>query len=118
MSNELKNILSNSNKDIDNQALLNYLSKQATAEKQHEIEQSMADDPFLNDAIEGLQEIKSGELLPDYVNQLNGELLRNLSEKKKRRTKRRWKDQPYTYVAILLVLIILIVCYELLKRLG
>ena len=55
---ELKDILSDSNKDIDNQKLMDYLSGQLTAEERHDMEKEMADSPFVNDAVEGLEEIK------------------------------------------------------------
>ena len=57
MNNDLKDILSNSNKDIDNQLLLAYLSDELSKSNTHEVEKTMADDPFMNDAIEGLQQI-------------------------------------------------------------
>ena len=59
MNNDLLNILSNSNKDIDNQKLMDYLSGKLSAEKTHEIEKQMTDSDFVNDAVEGLQEIKN-----------------------------------------------------------
>ena len=43
MNNDLKDILSNSNKDIDNQQLLAYLSHQLSKSNTHEVEKSMAD---------------------------------------------------------------------------
>jgi hypothetical protein len=62
MSNDLKNILSNSNKDIDNQQLMDYLSNQLSESKMHEVERSMADDAFINDAVEGLQQVENKNL--------------------------------------------------------
>ena len=43
MNKDLLNILSNSNKDIDNQQLMDYLSGKLSDEQMHEIERSMAD---------------------------------------------------------------------------
>jgi len=57
MNNDLLNILSNSNKDIDNQQLMDYLSGHLSPEQLHEVERSMADSEFMNDAVEGLQNI-------------------------------------------------------------
>ena len=57
MRNDLKDILSNSNKDIDNQQLMDYLSNQLSSADTHEVEESMTDDEFMNDAVEGLQQI-------------------------------------------------------------
>jgi len=116
MNNDLKDILSNSNKDIDNQQLMDYLSQQLSQAKGHDIEKSMADDPFINDAVEGLQHFKPPKDLLVYVDQLNNDLKKQIAKNKKRKEKRRLKDQPYTYFAIILILLLLIICYAVLKK--
>src|SRR5579872_4439919 len=87
MNNDLLNILSNSNKDIDNQQLMDYLSGKLSGREQHEIEQSMADNDFMNDAVEGLQHFGDKKDIQDYVVQLNADLQKNLQKKKQRRDK-------------------------------
>jgi len=59
MSDELLNILSNSNKDIDNQKLMNYLSDKLSQEEKHEFEKDMVDSEIFNDVIEGLEKFKN-----------------------------------------------------------
>jgi anti-sigma factor RsiW len=54
MSDDLLNILSNSNKDIDNQKLMDYLSDKLSAEEKHEVEKTLVDSELMNDAVEGL----------------------------------------------------------------
>ena len=54
MSDELKDILSNLNKDIEQEKLLDYLNKKLSAADAHEVEKQMAGDEFINDAVEGL----------------------------------------------------------------
>ncbi len=46
MNNNLLNILSNSNKDIDNQKLMDYLSGQLPDKEKKEVEQWMAENDF------------------------------------------------------------------------
>lgn len=116
MSNDLIDILSNSNKDIDNQQLMDYLSNQLSKSESHDFEKNMADDAFINDAVEGLQKIEGKRSLEVYVNQLNQDLQKHIARNKKLRNKRRWKDQPYTYLAILLILFLLIICFIVLKN--
>jgi hypothetical protein len=117
MNNDLKNILSNSNKDIDNQQLMDYLSNRLSKDAQHEVEQQMSDDPFFNDAIEGLQSVKPNTDVNQYVQQLNIDLQKQIAKNKNRRLKRRWKDQPWTYVVIAVILMLAVVSYYILKRL-
>ncbi|MDB5279305.1 MAG: hypothetical protein JWR61_4260 [Ferruginibacter sp.] len=116
MNNDIKNILSNSNKDIDNQQLMDYLSKHASEADIHDLEQSMVEDEFLNDAVEGLQEIEPAKNLELYVEQLNKELQKQLTKTKKRRDKHRIKDKPYAIFAIMLILLLAIVCYIVWKK--
>ena len=74
MSNDLLNILSNSNKDIDNQKLMDYISGKLSQQEQHELEKEMADNELMNDAVEGLKSIKDQQSIQSYVEQLNKNL--------------------------------------------
>ncbi len=116
MSDDLKDILSNSNKDINNQQLMDYLSNQLNQTKQHEIEKAMADDAFINDAVEGLQNFNEKKDIQSYVTALHKDLQKQLIKKKKRKDKRRWTDQPWLYLAIVLILIWLILCFIAVKK--
>ena len=116
MSNDLKNILSNSNKDIDNQKLMDYLSNQLSKAQTHEVETNMTDDPFLNDAVEGLQNIDPAEKIDNYTIQLNQELQKIIAKNKRSREKRRWKDSPTIYLVIISILLLLVLCFFLLKK--
>ena len=116
MNNDLKDILSNSNKDIDNQRLMDYLSNQLSHADGHEVEKSMAGDDFINDAVEGLQEIQPAKNLDLYVDQLNKDLHKQLSKTQNRRDKHRIKDKPFALYAIVVVLLLAAICYLILKK--
>jgi anti-sigma factor RsiW len=116
MNKDLLNILSNSNKDIDNQQLMDYLSGNLSGEPLHEVERSMADNAFLNDAVEGLQDIGNKKNLQAYVEELNAALHKSVAKKKQRRLKRRLKENPWAYLAILLVITFCILAYVLIRK--
>ena len=116
MSDDIKNILNNSNKDIDNQKLMDYLSRQLSKQDTHDLEKMMADDEFINDAVEGLEQFNNVSKLPVSVEQLNRELQKQILKKKNRREKRKIKDQPWVYFTIILLLILTIVCYVIIKK--
>ncbi|MDN3657524.1 hypothetical protein QWZ08_17870 [Ferruginibacter paludis] len=116
MNSDLKDILSNSNKDIDNQLLMDYLSKQVAQPDTHDLEKSMVEDDFLNDAVEGLQEIAPSQNLGLYVEQLNKELQKQLSKTRKRRDKHSITDKPYAIFAIILILLLAAVGYIIWKK--
>lgn len=116
MSDELKNILTNLNKDIEQEKLLEYLNKSLSAETAHDVEKQMADDEFLNDAMEGLENIGNKKDLPRYVEQLNQKLHKQLDKKKSRRDKRKLKDQPWIFYTIVLLLLLMVISFILIKK--
>ena len=116
MSDELKNILSNLNNEIEQEKLLDYLNKKLSASEAHEVEKQMADDEFMNDAVEGLEKFNSKKDLPLYVDQLNHNMRRQLEKKNRRKEKRKLKDQPWVYFTIVLLLVLIIICFLLVKN--
>jgi len=116
MSDELKDILSNSNKDIDNQKLMDYLSQQLSKQETHDLEKMMAEDEFINDAVEGLEQFSSKKNMSISVEQLNRELQKQLAKKKQRKEKRKIKDQPWLYFTIVLLLVLVVICFVLIKK--
>jgi anti-sigma factor RsiW len=118
MSDDLLNILSNSNKDIDNQKLMDYLSGKLSQQERHELEKEMAANEMTSDAVEGLTSMTSHQKIQSYVDQLNKDLHKQLEQKKAKRQRRKIKDEPYIYLAIILVLLLIIIAYMVIQRLS
>ena len=116
MNKDLLNILSNSNKDIDNQQLMDYLAGKLTGDELHEVEKSMADNEFLNDAIEGLQSMSNKKDMQTYVNELNAGMQKSLAKKKQRRLKRQLREEPWGLLAIVLVIVLCIIGYVVIRK--
>ncbi len=116
MNTDLKDILANSNKDIDNQQLMDYLSNHLPSAQQHEVEKNMVDDAFVNDAVEGLQQIDSNKNIPVYIAQLNNNLQKQIAKSKNRKDKRRWKDNPQIYIAFIIVMLLLIAGFMVVRK--
>ena len=116
MSNDLLNILSNSNKDIDNQRLMDYLSGKLSGEDLHELEKMMAESPLMNDAVEGLASVPNKKDIQVYVDQLNSSLQKSLTKKKQRRDKRKLKDNPWGYLAVLVIIMLCIAAYWMVRK--
>lgn len=117
MNNDLLNILSNSNKDIDNQKLMDYLSGKLSVEEKYDVERWMADNDFSGEAMEGLQQFKEPGVLPSYIELLHKDLQKQLQERKKRKEKRKIKEAPWLYVSVFLILLLAIIAYFIIKRL-
>ena len=116
MSKDLLNILSNSNKDIDNQKLMDYISGKLSAEEKHEVEQWMIDNNFESEAIEGIQKVKNQKELQAYVDQLNKDLHSYISQKRQRREKQKIREAPWAYLAVFLILILIIIAYFVIQQ--
>lgn len=115
MSKDLRNILSNLNSDIEQEKLLEYLNKQLDAKDEHAVESQLNDDPFMNDALEGLSAINKNTDIALVVNQLNKDLTTKLSRKKSRR-KRPISQAPWLYYSVIIILLLAILGYIVIKR--
>jgi len=116
MSDELLNILSNSNKDIDNQKLMDYLNDRLSEGEKHEIEKKMVDNEMMNDAIEGLENLKNKKDINVLVEHLNTNLKTQLQNKKLKKQKRQIKDLNWVYLSIILILIIILIGFLVIKK--
>ena len=113
---DLFNILSNSNKDIDNQKLMDYLAGKLSGDDKHEVEKWMNENPFVNEAIEGLQSVKEPEQVNAYIQKLNTQLSKQLSQKPKRRTHKVQINLLYAIIAILIILVLVVVAFMVIQR--
>jgi anti-sigma factor RsiW len=116
MNNDLLNILGNSNKDIDNQKLMDYLAGKLSAEEAHEVEKLMADNEFMNDAMEGLDNIENKKNIVAYVDQINHDLKSKVAKKQARRQKRKLAEHPWIYLAITVILVLVVLVYYILHK--
>ena len=118
MNPDLLKILSESNKDIDNQKLMDYLAGHLGQSEQHEVEALMADNDFVNDAVEGLQKLNSQKNIESLVEQLNLDLQKKLQVKKARKDKRKIKEYPWVYFALILILMLVVAGWFVIHRLN
>lgn len=116
MSDNLKDILSNLNKGTDQEKLLAYLQKQLADKEAHDIEQQMSDDPFMNDAVEGLEDFKNKKDLSLYVQQLNKDLKKQTKKKFLKKQKRKLANHPWMFFTIVLLLTLAIIGYVIIKK--
>lgn len=116
MNNDLFNILSNSNKDIDNQKLMDYLNGKLSEQEKHEVERWMADNEFASEAMQGLEQLSGRKNIEVYVDQLNKELHQYIRQKKNRREKKIINNSPWGYVAIIFILLIIILACMVIYR--
>jgi hypothetical protein len=118
MNDDLKDILSNLNKDIEQEKLLQYLNRNMSDAEQYAFEKQMNDDEFMNDAVEGLQSLDNKNKIAALVQQMNADLKKQLEKKKKRKQKRKLTEEPWIYFSIVLLLLLIMAAYLVIKKLG
>lgn len=116
MNDDLLDILSNSNKDIDNQKLMDYVSGKLSEQEKHDLEEAMIDSEMMNDAMEGLDGVKNKKEVTALVEQLNLNLKKQLEKKKSKKIKRSIKDLPWLYLTIILILIMILIGFLVIKK--
>lgn len=116
MDEKIKDILSNLSTDVDQETLLLYLQGKLSEEKKHELEKQLAQDDFTTDAADGLEEFKDKQQLQYMVEMLNRDLRKKTQKKKIRREKMRLKDQPWLYISILILIILIVMSYIFIRR--
>ena len=111
MNENLKDILSHLNPDIDQETLLQYLQGHLSPEKQHELEAQMLEGELESDALEGLTQFKDKQQLSHLVAQLNRDLKKKTQQRKNKYKPRDLKLEPWIWMTVLLILILVTVSY-------
>lgn len=117
MKENLKDILSHLQSEVDQQTLLKYLEGKLSAEEQHDLEKATMDDAFEADALEGLQEISNKTKIASLVEDLNKDLKKKTAKKKKWPHRRDASPQPWLLIAIVAILLIAIISYVIIHKL-
>lgn len=118
MQDNLKDILSHLTTDIDQETLLLYLQDKLTAEKKHEVEKTLSENEFANDAMEGLQQFGDKKQIAHMVEMLNRDLKKKVEKKIERREKMKLKDQPLLYITIFIFILLIVLSYMIIHRMS
>ena len=109
MSDELKDILSNLNPGTEQDKLLQYINRKLTDEEKHALEKNMANDEFMNDAVEGLEQVNNPAEIQDIVNRLNSKLREQVRSDKQKRHQRKPGIQSWLYISIVLIILLAVI---------
>ncbi|HKB44719.1 MAG TPA: hypothetical protein VKC90_10020 [Chitinophagaceae bacterium] len=116
MPSKYKDIFSHLSTEVDQETLLLYLQDKLSVEMKHEVEKKLLESEFTDDAVEGLKEIKNKKQIAYMVEMLNRDLKKKLAKKKQRREKMRIKDQPWLYISILILILLIVISYIVIRR--
>ncbi len=105
-----------SGSEAEQQKVLNYLNGKMSDAGAHEFEKNMNEDPFMADAVEGLEKVKDKEQLNVLVHQMNTELTKHVKSKKLKKEKRNFKLDQWMYFAVIIILILTVVAFIVIKK--
>lgn len=77
----------------------------------------ISDEEFMKDAEEGLSAVSDKKRLSMIVEQINSELYKKLDQKKARKNRRKLKDYPWIYLAVILIIVLIIMAWLVLSHL-
>lgn len=117
MNPNLKNILKHLKPAPQEGELLRYLNKELSADEQHRVEEYLNDDEFYDDAVEGLEMVSKQTDLSGLVTDLNRNLDTQLKKKAKRKNKK-IPTQIWSIISVIVILILAVVAYFIIKKLG
>src|SRR5689334_9663086 len=117
MSENFKDILSHLSTEVDQETLLLYLQGKLSEEKKHEVEKKLMENEFASDAMEGLQEMRDKQQINYMVEMLNRDLKKKLEKKKQRKERMKIKDQPWLYISILILILLIVISYIVIHKL-
>lgn len=110
---ELKDIWSDGKGKLPEDKLMAYLEGKLSAAEQHEVEAWLAEEGLEADALDGLNDVPASEV-KQMVTRANYDLHKTLSAKKRRR-RRAIKDNPWAWVAVVIILLLCIIGYVVLN---
>jgi hypothetical protein len=113
---EEKNDMSSGESDRpDHKKLLEYLNGSLSDAERSGFEKEVPENPFLEDAVEGLRQITDQRELPKAVNHLNQQLRQHLAAPKSRKIKNEFRFENWIYWTILVVLLLAIAGFVVLR---
>ncbi|MEO7444937.1 MAG: hypothetical protein ABIT96_13300 [Ferruginibacter sp.] len=116
MSKKGQHIFEDGRKSIDPDKVLGYLKQELDGEERHNLEAQSAEDPFLDDALEGLEQLEKKETVQGTVSSLNKNLHQLIqSTNKKQRGKLNY-NEPWVYYTVILILLLCITAFIVVKK--
>ncbi len=101
--------------EVDEHSLLQYLEGNMPHAQQHALEAALDSDPFLNDAIDGLYEVKDPAQLRAIAAQINAQLKRNIKNKRAQRRSRKKAVDNWGAIFVLIILLVVLICWIVMK---
>jgi hypothetical protein len=103
---------------VDEEQLLEFVMHNLSIEAHDKVENNIAEDPFLMDAVEGLNNISNKDQINQSITELNQHLNKLVQNKAKHKHKRRLPVNQWAMLAVVVVLFLLVVTYFIIHLQG
>jgi hypothetical protein len=110
MNNKWQDILQKAGQ-ISEQKLMDYLEGRLSPEESHEVEKLMADSGFVDDAIEGLSQMKDKQKIATILQELNGQLNTKIKQKTRKNKLLIPNQLTLTIATTVTVLFLIVIAY-------
>lgn len=100
---------------VDQQKLLDYLEGKLSEEEKHEVEKLMADSDFINEAMEGLENMRDKQKIASVLHELNSNLSKRIHQRRNRKLKNRFPDLTLAIAATVTILLLIFLAFIIYK---
>jgi anti-sigma factor RsiW len=102
---------------IDPQKLLDYLEGRLDDKEKHAVEAMLADSPFLDDALEGLGNVKDKQKIASILHELNHQLKHSAQARNKRQRRKQLSFPGWLLFATITIIILGVLGFIIYKML-
>jgi hypothetical protein len=115
MNHKWNDIVNDLSDNIDEQMLMDYLEGKLTPEEQRRVERLMSESGFVDDAIDGLSQLKDKQKIALILHELNAKL--QVKAKKRRRKYNQLipDQQTLTIASIVIILLLVVIAFVIYK---
>jgi len=110
MTDKWKDILSQKS-ELDPQKLMDYLEGKLSEKEKHEVESVLADSAFMDDAAEGLGEMKDKQKIASILFELNSQLHKKTQQRRKLQFSNRLPFPGWLIFATVTIILLVVLAY-------
>lgn len=110
MNNKWQDILSQKS-SIDPQKLMDYLEGKLSDKDKHEVESLLADSAFMDDAMDGLGQMKDKQKIASILFELNSQLHKKTKERRKLQFSNRLPFPGWLIFTTVMVILLIVLSY-------
>jgi anti-sigma factor RsiW len=100
---------------LNPQKLMDYLEGKLSDAEKHEVEVQLADSDFMDDAMEGLGQMKDKQKIASILHELNAQLKKNAEKRNKMRLRNRLAFPGWLLFTTAMLILLIVLAYIIYK---